>query len=492
MKDMIPIDAEINEFKEHLKRQDRVIFSAKFGDGKSYFLDRFKKRLKNQYLFLTIYPVNYPVSENKDIIEYIKRDIILQLFANADIVFDDDDLPTKLLVQQYCLNNAGTITKDILSCIPYLKNSVKDISVLLGHIKKFKKYEDEIKSENESQKLDDYLDTMSEEKGSIYEFDAITQIITNLIDGYRQKNTRRKVVLIIEDLDRIDPGHIFRILNVFSAHIDNFYKLIAKGDQKTHPNKFGIDKVITVCDYYNIQCIFHHLYGDKTNFKGYIDKFKSGIPFRYSLRDKFIEYITERIDNSIKERPIILEKICALIVAKYDTKDDGGVDGSSLREIDRILKINLTDRINDELIYVSNGEYYISSCNNLTKMLALLHCFGIESEAFIGWLTERLRLGDNNRSELKDVISFMDITLLISSRFSICFGINGNNSEYLRLPAHGDGNLIPVKTWYNKADDKHIKALNINIESISTRNICEISHKDAPEILATLSRYIHK
>ena len=31
----------------------------------------------------------------------------------------------------------------------------------------------------------------------------------------------KKPVLIIEDLDRLDPKHLFRILNVVSAHIDD-------------------------------------------------------------------------------------------------------------------------------------------------------------------------------------------------------------------------------------------------------------------------------
>lgn len=32
-----------------------------------------------------------------------------------------------------------------------------------------------------------------------------------------------KSVLIIEDLDRIDPAHLFRIMNVLSSQVDNPY-----------------------------------------------------------------------------------------------------------------------------------------------------------------------------------------------------------------------------------------------------------------------------
>lgn len=39
----IPIDNELQAFDSHLKKNNRVIFSAPFGDGKSYFLNQFQK-----------------------------------------------------------------------------------------------------------------------------------------------------------------------------------------------------------------------------------------------------------------------------------------------------------------------------------------------------------------------------------------------------------------------------------------------------------------
>lgn len=54
----IPIDKELDAFKEHLNINERTIFSAKFGDGKTFFLDIFKKNIKIimnllQYIRLT-------------------------------------------------------------------------------------------------------------------------------------------------------------------------------------------------------------------------------------------------------------------------------------------------------------------------------------------------------------------------------------------------------------------------------------------------------
>lgn len=75
------INNKLDDFKNHLEHADRMILSAKFGDGKSFFLQKAREdkiRFEN-YDFFTIYPVNYSVAKNEDIFEYIKRDIIIQL-----------------------------------------------------------------------------------------------------------------------------------------------------------------------------------------------------------------------------------------------------------------------------------------------------------------------------------------------------------------------------------------------------------------------------
>ena len=69
---IIPIDDKIQLFADYLANNNRCILSARFGDGKTFFLQEFKKQYKEDYIFLTIYPVNYQVAENKDVFEYIK------------------------------------------------------------------------------------------------------------------------------------------------------------------------------------------------------------------------------------------------------------------------------------------------------------------------------------------------------------------------------------------------------------------------------------
>lgn len=98
------------------------------------------------------------------------------------------------------------------------------------------------------------------------------------------KNENKENVLLIDDFDRLDPEHIFRILNILSVHNDYL--------SNTYQNKFGFDKIIIVCDIDCIKDYYHHKYGEKANFKGYIDKFCSTKFFRFS-NDEAVQHFCE-------------------------------------------------------------------------------------------------------------------------------------------------------------------------------------------------------
>ena len=93
----IDLNDKIRDFSQYLATTDRIILSAKFGDGKTFFLNQLRnsENLREEYKFFTIYPVNYSVAKNEDIFEYIKRDIIIQLkkeklldIVDLDALFD--------------------------------------------------------------------------------------------------------------------------------------------------------------------------------------------------------------------------------------------------------------------------------------------------------------------------------------------------------------------------------------------------------------------
>ena len=116
----IPIEEKIKEFRNHLDSHDRTILSARFGDGKSYFLSRFMsdRDVKDGYEFITLFPVNYQVTENKDIFELVKRDILLQMFMKG-IIQADDDLKSLDALALYVQNEPLSFLGDFL---PYRLN----------------------------------------------------------------------------------------------------------------------------------------------------------------------------------------------------------------------------------------------------------------------------------------------------------------------------------------------------------------------------------
>ena len=147
-----------------------------------------------------------------------------------------------------------------------------------------------------------------EESKTIYECDAVTKLIQESIKEWKKQNPSKKIALLIEDMDRIDPAHLFRILNVLSAHIDYSYKIgISQNENSLNNNKFGFDNLICVLDYNNLISIFKHFYGEKTSWKGYISKFSSKGYFSYSLSNQKIKYYYSQVETICGIKQDIIE-----------------------------------------------------------------------------------------------------------------------------------------------------------------------------------------
>lgn len=285
---IIPIDNSITAFTNHLYSHPRTILSARYGDGKSFFLSKFIKEKKSRFVSIVLHPVNYQVMENKDIFELIKRDILFQILKEG-VIENDYVLTDSQMLALYLQNNVLSVAEMI---VPYLSalgcDEVVTKAVLSGFsgLQLFQKLKEKFKEFKRDNSLDEALTSFVDKaEGSlIYENDIISRMISANIELYKKKHPRKKIVLIIEDLDRMDPAHLFRIMNIFSAHIDYSYKYFVQPGKDMVGNKFGFDNVVFVLDYQNTKKIFHHFYGENTNFKGYIDKFCSNGYFEYSLK----------------------------------------------------------------------------------------------------------------------------------------------------------------------------------------------------------------
>lgn len=388
----IPMDSEIETFSDYLNNNCRGILSARFGDGKSFFLNKVKQKLSNQYVFLTIYPINYQVAENKDIFEYIKRDILLQILMTSEINLSDEKYGFALRLWGFLNQNGKGIVSDIVSLMATTLANIPQnaIKVFQDNIVKFKDFSKKI-NKSQSDSIESYLDEFVNQKGGIYEFDPISQIIYQLIADIKAHD-KKQVVLIIEDMDRIDPAHIFRILNIFSAHWDIKDYSPQKLENGNPQNKYNLDKILMVCHFQNIKNIFHHLYGEKTDFTGYIHKFSPETPYEYSLRDVIENWIFERIPLDKEAYPDICRQLTNLVIQKYDDNDN---IITNIRHLAQNLNRNYF-KIRNEYIEFGNEPYVISSTNDVTKLLCFLKDFGISIDEFLDSLT--LKSFDNDKN----------------------------------------------------------------------------------------------
>lgn len=272
------------KFKTHLAipNNNRIILSGRFGHGKTTFLQEFfnkENQLENyrktKYNIITIYPVNYSVASNEDIFKYIKYDIILEMLRKGYDIHNEVTSYLKTL-PEFFKKNAHKVFASLMYMIPLVGKDIIDSYEKLDKIKDdFFKYHDDVSNKKkDGDMMVNYMEKIEQTEGSIFEDDTISKLIEKALKSEKEKSEYEENVLVIDDLDRIDPEHIFRILNIFSAHFD-------RQNPINNTNKFGFDKVIIVCDIDNIRNIFNAKYGVNTDFNGYIDKFYSHSIFEY-------------------------------------------------------------------------------------------------------------------------------------------------------------------------------------------------------------------
>ena len=303
---------EALELESHLEdiENNKILFSGKFGKGKSTFLHHFfdkqEKYLSSKtkkYEVIHISPVSYTIASNEDIIKYIKYDIIYELIKK-NIEVESYDFTNFEVLPDFLNSNFKEIVTDILpkllEFIPHLGKPVKTLAETIFNLyNKLDEFKNQINDESPSDKLVQFLDSIKVDTKSIYENDKITKLIESIILELKEKiiddnikdyeaKYKYETVLIIDDLDRIDPEHIFRILNVFSTHFESY-------EREGKLNKFGFDKIVLVCDINNIRSIFSHKYGGDADFSGYIDKFYSKEIYHFNNYNQLKKIILEII-----------------------------------------------------------------------------------------------------------------------------------------------------------------------------------------------------
>lgn len=287
----LDISTEKNRFENHIQidGNNQIIFSGIFGIGKTFFLNKFFGDKKDKYETIILSPVNYSISNDDDIVDFIKYDIIFQLLEKG-INFEKTDFSKGLTSQMYLKDNFKEVMKILLKNASKINKQFGAIFSSLNQINiEIEKHQNDINID-EQKELIDFLTTIKDKTGSIYEENRITCLIAKLIEDL--KTDGKQVVLVIDDTDRLDPEHIFRILNVFACHFEF-------GNIET--NKFNFDKIILVCDVENIRKMFHSKYGQNVDFSGYIDKFYGQEIFYFDNKKVLKENLYNILDLVVQD-----------------------------------------------------------------------------------------------------------------------------------------------------------------------------------------------
>lgn len=435
----IDISHELERFQQHLNINRQTILSAKFGDGKTYFLNEYIKQHEVDTFFVVLHPVNYVVSPNEDIFEYIKRDILCSLVHRKEFQeINWDQVIKEIFNYDSLLEGVGKI----VSNVPFG-------AWLISPLHLFKKIDDKFA-------VDKYFDRFKDAKGGLFEFDQFSFAIEQTIEKIKEK---QKCVLIIEDLDRLDPGHLFRILNVLSAHID----------QGNGSPKFSFDNIVAVLDYETTRHIFTHFYGEKSNYEGYMSKFISSHAFEYSItriaHEELIKYLEKQCWVSLTfEVPANINKVSF----------PNFIASLSVRDIVHILDGVENQIDSTDIVFDSFYEYKIKSNDYITRFLSVLvrMKYKITYESLLDYFVD-----DYNWFKI------LNNYVLLSNEAEYCvFNINSDAFSFEMREDSKENELCYV-VWKNPTTNKNESRISVKEIADKALRIALSKVKDGKQIL---------
>ena len=368
------------------------------------------------FIFITLNPINYQVLENQDVFELIKRDVLFQITI-AEMLSDDIEISDEAALLFYVQSNCMSLLEIFLSYISKLNSTpkvAKGVMAALTTNKLLRSLKEKVLEKKKRYKSTEVLEDFWENTNSIpiLEEDIITKIIQDSIDDYKKKHREKRIVLLIEDMDRLDPAHLFRILNVFSAHLDTEEKYFVESNGEYFYNKFHFDNIVFVMDYENTRKIFEHFYGKNTNFEGYIQKFVSKGFFEYSLEEERYKYIQAKI----VELTGLPDKYVEAVISK---------DELSTKNL-RIIVDSFDDidsQIKERPIY-NNKQIHLG----ILRLYVILKRIGLEENYLVS--AYRNSYKEIGAEIIPYIIGYLAIMFAKKSPVFKCYGVNDENVQY--------------------------------------------------------------
>ena len=286
---LITTQSEAERFETFLALPDnhRILFSGKYGSGKTFFLhELFTTRKKDEYEIFHLFPTNYAIAKNEDVVKLLQFDILYELLVKGYLAPSEKMFSTKETMASFVQSNLPKIIKDVVSHCGKIGKKLSDVfDTYTQWAAKYEAFDKGINQNAEDKAREAFYNLMNE-----VEYNATTELIEMV-----NSTIDKQKVLIVDDLDRIDPEHIFRLLNLFSAQTSNYFSAHWPTDQDE--NRYGFNKIIFVCDIDNIRNIFRAKYGDGVDFAGYIDKFYSIEPYFFNINDMVAQEAHRFVDS---------------------------------------------------------------------------------------------------------------------------------------------------------------------------------------------------
>lgn len=361
-----------HEFYRHISDEDntRILFSGKFGIGKSTFISYFfsDSDFSDQYQVIKLNPINYSVLANEDIMTYVKYDILNELSLIEEDVFESELISLMNSSVTYVQYNALQLLSSLILLVPkFGKQGYQFFDIVNRHYDKF--IEIKARAEDEMKLVNDFMVGLEKNENSHYENSLVTQLIEKVIDRI---SVNKEKILVVDDLDRIDPSHIFRIINVLSANMNNKF---------SGETKFGFDKIILVCDEYNIRNIYKSNYGNEVDYNGYIDKFFSKHIFSFNNRSvlhKYVENVCLSFnitgeDNQQKQFIYEITKVPRAFIATF---------ASDLIQINQLNLRTVNKWIGKKIVVPKKVVRCNSRYNFINQQLGLVVLFDLLIECF--------------------------------------------------------------------------------------------------------------
>lgn len=293
---LITTQYEAERFETFLALPDnhRILFSGKYGSGKTFFLHEFfTTRKKDEYEIFHLFPTNYAIAKNEDVVKLLQFDILYELLVKGYLAPSEKMFSAKETMASFVQSNLPKIIKDVVSHCGKIGKKLSDVfDTYTQWAAKYEAFDKGINQNAEDKAREAFYNLMNE-----VEYNATTELIEMV-----NSTIDKQKVLIVDDLDRIDPEHIFRLLNLFSAQTSNYFS--AHWPTGQDENRYGFDKIIFVCDIDNIRNIFCAKYGDGVDFAGYIDKFYSIAPYFFNNNNMVAQEAHRFVASIDSEWPI--------------------------------------------------------------------------------------------------------------------------------------------------------------------------------------------